>query len=105
MGDVPVYKSISIHTPTKGVTRRPARIYKVICHFNPHSHEGSDITKQKEKIKYTISIHTPTKGVTKEILKNERKTCISIHTPTKGVTAILSNLGLLFFNFFHQFPN
>lgn len=30
---------------------------------------------------------------------------ISIHTPAKGVTAILSNLGLLFFNFFHQFPN
>ena len=30
---------------------------------------------------------------------------ISIHTPAKGVTAILSNLGLLFFNSFHQFPN
>lgn len=34
-----------------------------------------------------------------------QRKCISIHTPMKGVTAILSNLGLLFFNSFHQFPN
>lgn len=51
--------------------------------FNPYSHEGSD---------YFIS-------------RIIRRGVISIHTPTKGVTAILSNLGLLFFNFFHQFPN
>ena len=39
---VSVVSSISIHTPTRGVTR--AGIFKSFSHsdFNPHSHEGSD---------------------------------------------------------------
>ena len=76
--------SISIHTPTKGVTLLDLWQGAYIYDFNPHSHEGSD----SEPVIPDFSIHG-----------------ISIHTPTKGVTAILSNLGLLFFNFFHQFPN
>ena len=55
---------ISIHTPTKGVTRK----------------------KAVEVIIISISIHTPTKGVTVCGKSHARFRDISIHTPTKGVT-------------------
>ncbi len=89
----------------------------VAVDFNPHSHEGSDLMRARMDFALSaISIHTPMKGVTfqstlpwREWLYDGadrgRYIGISIHTPMKGVTAILSNLGLLFFNFFHQFPN
>ena len=76
--------------------------------FNPHTHEGCDLTLQHEKCKSVVSIHTPTKGVTNATLCITRRiTCfnphthegcdnhikelleyigVSIHTPTKGVT-------------------
>ena len=96
---------ISIHTPAKGVTTSekdtwktikfqstlPRREWRGVCHFHC--------------LTLPISIHTPTKGVTHSEQHQIWGYQISIHTPTKGVTAILSNLGLLFFNFFHQFPN
>ncbi len=55
---------ISIHTPTKGVTR----LNELFCKF------------------IRISIHTPTKGVTAEAMASKKTAGISIHTPTKGVT-------------------
>ena len=91
-------KRISIHTPTKGVTPQrcyhrcgaafqstlPRREWPILfplhlflCHFNPHSHEGSDL----ERMEY-IGIE-----------------CISIHTPTKGVTAVFSNIQAVFQDF------
>ena len=74
---------ISIHTPMKGVTLWMSLPLSNSPDFNPHSHEGSDVYWHCSCVLVFISIHTP----------------------MKGVTAILSNLGLLFFNFFHQFPN
>ena len=56
--------SISIHTPTKGVT--------------DFALDGLEELK--------ISIHTPTKGVTLILCPNWTHDQISIHTPTKGVT-------------------
>ena len=35
-------KFISIHTPTQGVTRARSRQRLTVTHFNPHSHAGSD---------------------------------------------------------------
>ena len=58
-----LYK-VSIHTPTKGVTRRGCAAYATTW----------------------VSIHTPTKGVTRYFLANESDIQVSIHTPTKGVT-------------------
>ena len=55
---------VSIHTPTKGVTKT----FFYLC------------TMKK------VSIHTPTKGVTPTSVKPCRPTTVSIHTPTKGVT-------------------
>ena len=55
---------VSIHTPTKGVTRS--------------SPEPSPWL--------AVSIHTPTKGVTVFWLHLECSRIVSIHTPTKGVT-------------------
>ena len=56
--------SVSIHTPTKGVTK-------------PHPAESADDR---------VSIHTPTKGVTCHHQRQMCKRKVSIHTPTKGVT-------------------
>ena len=58
---------VSIHTPTKGVTRFA-------------------------KLKYVtlkVSIHTPTKGVTMIGVTRISVFLVSIHTPTKGVTFLL----------------
>ena len=56
---------ISIHTPTKGVTKSgEAKTYTI-----------------------AISIHTPTKGVTADLSTDTDINQISIHTPTKGVTS------------------
>ena len=57
--------SISIHTPTKGVTLVGNQSNSERLHFNPHSHEGSDRDSVwLERSQNWISIHTPTKGVT-----------------------------------------
>ena len=57
-------RSVSIHTPTKGVT--------CIGHiYFPN---------------WKVSIHTPTKGVTTEWIESVISCLVSIHTPTKGVT-------------------
>ena len=55
---------ISIHTPTRGVTRAFTIIFFSI----------------------NISIHTPTRGVTMEYVQDVSEKLISIHTPTRGVT-------------------
>ncbi len=56
--------TISIHTPTKGVTTLPGAEPPRIINFNPHSHEGSDGDGSPIQAIEMISIHTPTKGVT-----------------------------------------
>ena len=59
-----VFKDVSIHTPTQGVTV-DARIVV---------------------IRIDVSIHTPTQGVTVSLLPDGRLWTVSIHTPTQGVT-------------------
>ena len=55
--------------------------------FNPHTHEGCDLTVIKNGKGLEVSIHTPTKGVTGACSSPAlRKNDVSIHTPTKGVT-------------------
>ena len=81
--------TISIHTPTRGVTERldcnlmqtknfnphshkgsdtfqlSQNIF--LCYFNPHSHKGSDkVSPDKGVLVPVISIHTPTRGVTRD---------------------------------------
>ena len=63
-GYTPDGKIISIHTPTKGVTKGVEKMGK----------------------RRSISIHTPTKGVTVLNFCIIQVSNISIHTPTKGVT-------------------
>ena len=101
-------QTISIHTPTRGVTllNQYPGLYE--NDFNPHSHKGSDNGFRWSWRLLVISIHTPTRGVTQEVAdmadkpidfnphshKGSDKECvelgsnltISIHTPTRGVT-------------------
>ena len=80
---------VSIHTPTKGVTFSFIQVQPSISCFNPHTHEGCDDERHANGI-FTIdvSIHTPTKGVTQIQRSKSTTTTVSIHTPTKGVTLI-----------------
>ena len=55
---------ISIHTPTRGVTVAFVILQACDENFNPHSHKGSDRQQLQKELQYTISIHTPTRGVT-----------------------------------------
>ena len=55
--------SVSIHTPTQGVTRRRKRNVGRYC-FNPHTHAGCDYRSLKIWGRKKVSIHTPTQGVT-----------------------------------------
>ena len=74
-------REVSIHTPTKGVT-------KYYSYISAHQH---------------VSIHTPTKGVTRGSPAPSNKVIVSIHTPTKGVTEEpLLNLGLGVFQSTHS---
>ena len=80
---------VSIHTPTKGVTYLAQVSASLDFGFNPHTHEGCDFTHTLELMKKLVSIHTPTKGVTSAA--NHCRFCVtvSIHTPTKGVTFMI----------------
>ena len=73
-----VDSSISIHTPTQGVTTFRKQIH----------------------VKISISIHTPTQGVTEKLCDVRKCKGISIHTPTQGVTSFLkaSSVSMLYFN-------
>ena len=55
---------VSIHTPTKGVTKRSRHTYIFSRSFNPHTHEGCDGNQLATYPIESVSIHTPTKGVT-----------------------------------------
>ena len=58
-------KSVSIHTPTKGVTSGSRALDVATSGFNPHTHEGCDFMRYLVcQVLISVSIHTPTKGVT-----------------------------------------
>ena len=79
--------SVSIHTPTKGVTFVRREVSILTSCFNPHTHEGCDVCWQYRASPYYVSIHTPTKGVTRSSFLFHGRPGVSIHTPTKGVTS------------------
>ena len=62
-------KTVSIHTPTQGVTE----LYDIVCEW------------------LIVSIHTPTQGVTVASVNQCIMQHVSIHTPTQGVTCFESD--------------
>ena len=105
--------SVSIHTPTKGVTLlRKITITKQLEFQSTHPRRVWLMLVWSICVMQRVSIHTPTKGVTLElawalneqmfqsthprrvwlgILPRAKRGCyVSIHTPTKGVTSTLS---------------
>ena len=58
------WPTVSIHTPTKGVTYYYCIWYAKPKCFNPHTHEGCDKRLKIDNTPNDVSIHTPTKGVT-----------------------------------------
>ena len=103
-----VFDSISIHTPTKGVTSCPGepkrvwrfqstlprREWREVAMITDEFREFQSTLPRREwllrffpyLLPFHISIHTPTKGVTKPDKWRDKQEYISIHTPTKGVT-------------------
>ena len=106
-----IFKKVSIHTPTQGVTIalvHPVHNYAGFnphthagCDnqytafqvrrkgFNPHTHAGCDIPWNTCLNLYSVSIHTPTQGVTLKSICSPIIFLVSIHTPTQGVTLFL----------------
>ena len=55
-------------------------------HFNPRSHEGSDLIHSLALMPLLISIHAPTRGATTGSGNLFGDSIISIHAPTRGAT-------------------
>ena len=99
---------ISIHAPTRGATYFVYAGYLVqrfqstlpreerrtaVCssnteavHFNPRSHERSDMSEVYIRSQNKISIHAPTRGATFKPFADHEISEISIHAPTRGAT-------------------
>ena len=60
----PTCQTISIHAPTRGATRFYFFRRVPFSHFNPRSHERSDLSTTISCIRCIISIHAPTRGAT-----------------------------------------
>ena len=94
-----VSEKVSIHTPTKGVTYVILLFrFGFLC-FNPHTHEGCD-----RFLLYVLllpgSFNPHTHEGCDDLLTFSWDFCkVSIHTPTKGVTSNLVCLSLLKFCF------
>ena len=99
---------ISIHTPTRGVTISGASASLILSNFNPHSHKGSDGGSRAEwyeHVKFQSTLpqgewHCPAPIVI-------ACSSISIHTPTRGVTARRTNIirrGVISMLTSHFFP-
>ena len=80
------FRDISIHTPTRGVTeRRYIDLWQLQFQSTLPQGEWRRTGRQSRKF-ILISIHTPTRGVTNYPASEWTSTTISIHTPTRGVT-------------------
>ena len=78
---------VSIHTPTQGVTISPHSRRPTGRSFNPHTHAGCDPGTGYLACRIpAVSIHTPTQGVTLSEVCTVSEAIVSIHTPTQGVT-------------------
>ena len=78
--------TVSIHTPTWGVTQTKWQLTKLL-YVSIHTPTWG-VTLNNGHIHYQceVSIHTPTWGVTYHCWYNYKITKVSIHTPTWGVT-------------------
>ncbi len=90
----------------------------LLCHFNPRSHKGSDLSsrsvstgagyfnprshKGSDKVirelctHVIISIHAPTRGATMLQVIKACDLIISIHAPTRGATGLLAMKSVIF---------
>ena len=84
------FRSVSIHTPTKGVTPLSSYLICVLRFQSTHPRRVWQLANDVDFASQVVSIHTPTKGVTHLLYQQKPHNEVSIHTPTKGVTANLS---------------
>ena len=81
--------AISIHAPTRGATQWKHLITKCVSHFNPRSHEGSDVGSTDKGQVFDLFQSTLPRG--ERLVEQARRKAntmeISIHAPTRGATA------------------
>ena len=79
--------SVSIHTPTKGVTSVVQWATSTSLCFNPHTHEGCDSAVESDVREYIEFQSTHPRRVWLLLFRLSLfRSFVSIHTPTKGVT-------------------
>ena len=84
-----LYASISIHTPTRGVTMVTWLKIVMKNYFNPHSHKGSDLIlgiRPSTCRKFQSTLPQGEWRIPGMMIHYCR--LISIHTPTRGVTSL-----------------
>ena len=98
---------VSIHAPTRGATQKLLLLLKacsfqsthplgvrlvlflkfaLVFGFNPRTHSGCDLRKDKSGDKFFVSIHAPTRGATIYMIIYQNDKRVSIHAPTRGAT-------------------
>ena len=85
-GSIKPIFTVSIHTPTWGVTSNTAWSITSSQFQSTHLHEVWRQQSQWYKYRFPVSIHTPTWGVTDGYRFYGSYVNVSIHTPTWGVT-------------------
>ena len=90
--------SISIHAPTRGATSFKASVWLAPSHFNPRSHERSDVVCTVNQIQLrTFQSTLPREERHRPRTHSQPFYSISIHAPTRGATAILHKKFVYFY--------
>ena len=78
--------NVSIHTPTRGVTRPTQGLLSSQAFQSTLPRGEWQVVNDYKNVCGGVSIHTPTRGVTTQRNAIMAKLAVSIHTPTRGVT-------------------
>ena len=81
-----LFLRISIHAPTKGATCPYLQMCTHLFHFNPRSHEGSDLISSSLSVLIKVFQSTLPRRERLNGINATQSELISIHAPTKGAT-------------------
>ena len=84
-----IRQCISIHAPTRGVTKTSRLDILDILFQSTPLREGRPTNPNYEEPDTSISIHAPTRGATLQSMLLSLAHFISIHAPTRGATSRL----------------
>ena len=79
-------RTVSIHAPAWGATRKKSSELQGSISFNPRARVGRDTSVIGESLGIKVSIHAPAWGATCPTVPESRIQTVSIHAPAWGAT-------------------